>query len=225
MRSRRALIGAVLLTAFMLGGVASVAAAHSTIGSASSAHPGATSTLTVTVGTGFVFSLSADQITPGDTVTVTLVSVGTTVHTFTLSPIPNFLFNATDSTAHIDAFFAAHHPLVNLEENGTVGEKHTQTFVAPAYGEYEYICNQSGHFLEGMFGQLGSGEPGSSSTPITGPGWQVFAIGGGIAALVVATIVLAFVIGARPGSRHEMPPERLGYPETPPDSAASHPSH
>jgi plastocyanin len=223
MRSRRALIGAVLLSAFLLGAAATAAAAPAPR-SAVNLHPGAAVTLTVTVGDGFAFSLSTNEVMPGDIVTVTLVSIGDVTHTFQLSPIPNFMFNSTDSTAHINSFFATHTPLVNLMENGTVGEKHSETFTAPAYGEYEYVCNQSGHFLEGMWGQLGSGEPGSGSTAVTGPGWQVFAIGGGIASLVVATIVLAFIIGARPGSKHEMPPERLGYPEHPSESAATPPT-
>jgi plastocyanin len=225
MRSRRALIGAILVATFLLGGTAAAAAQSAAPHPSVNAHAGASETVTVSVGDGFSFSLSNNQITPGDLVTITLVSLGSTAHTFTLSPIPNFLFNSTDSTAHLQSFFSAHPPLVNLSENGTVGEKHSETFVAPAFGEYEYVCLESGHFLEGMWGQLGSGEPGSGSTVVTGPGWQVFAIGGGIASLVVATIVLGFIVGARPGSRHEMPPERLGYPEHPAETASSPPGH
>jgi len=210
---------------FLLGGTAAAAASTSAPRPAGTTHPGATETLTISVGDGFSFSLSANEVTPGDLVTVTIVSLGSTAHTFTLSPIPNFQFNSSDSTDHLNAFFAAHPPLVDLSVNGTIGEKHSETFTAPAYGEYEFVCLQPGHFLEGMWGLLGSGEPGSGSTTDTGPGWQVFAIGGGIAALVVATIVLAFVVGARPGSRHEMPPERLGYPEHPADTGTAPPSH
>ena len=213
MRIGRAGIFAVLLGAFLVGSAAGAIAGAAR--ASGSSHPGATESITVSVGNDFAFSISADEVTPGDTVTITLVDLGTVAHSFTLSPIPNFVFNSSDSTAHLNAFFAAHPPLVSLMVNGTVNERHSQTFIAPAYGEYEYICNQSGHFQEGMWGQLGSGEHGSGGAQATGPGWQVFAIGGGIAGLVVVTIVLAFVIGQRPGRRHEMAPERLGYPETP----------
>ena len=221
MRIGRAGILATLVTAFMVGSLGGAWAAPSP---APSAHPGAAESLTVSVGDTFSFSLSNDEVQPGDTVTITLVELGTTAHTFTLSAVPNFQFNSTDSVAHLNAFFQAHPPLANLWVNGSTGERHTETFTAPAYGEYEYICNQSGHFAAGMWGLLGSGEHGSSATVATGPGWPVFAIGGGIASLVVATIVVAFVVGQRPGGRHEMPPERLGYPEEPaPVSPPPHP--
>lgn len=213
------------MATFLLGGAAATAASPHSEGPATAAHPGADVTVTVSVGNGFSFSLSTDEIIPGDTVTVTMVSLGTQPHSFTLSAIPNFQFNSSDSTTHILAFFAVHPPLVNLSVNGTVGEKHSETFIAPAYGEYEYVCTQPLHFSEGMYGQLGSGEHGSSSVPDTGPGWQVFAIGGAIASLVVATLVLGFVVGARPGAHHEMPPERLGYPEQPTEPSAAPPSH
>ena len=41
----------------------------------------------------------------------------------------------------------------------------------------------------------------------------MFIISGTIAGLVVLALVLGFVIGRRKGAVHEMPPERLGYPE------------
>lgn len=210
-------MGAILLASFLVGAVGAAAAASVHPSPAISSKPGAAVSLTVSVGDLWSYSLSTDMVNPGDVVTVTLVELGSTAHTFTLSSVPGFVFNSTDSTAHLDAFFSAHPPLVNLTVDGTeTGQRVSGTFTAPAYGLYEYVCLESGHFANGMFGQLGSGEHGSSSSVATGPGWPVFAIGGGIAGLVVATIILAFVVGQRPGSKHEMPPERLGYPETPP---------
>lgn len=226
MRRGPVTVGAILLASFLVGAVASVAVAY--VADGAPVHPAAgTETLTVSVGDGFTFSLSTNEITPGDTVTVTLVELGSTAHTFTLSPIPNFQFNGSDSTSHLLSFFAVHPPLVNLSVSGLqTGQKDTATFVAPAYGLYEYVCLEPGHFSEGMDGQLGSGEQGSGgAAPATGPGWQVFAIGGGIASLVIATIVLGFVFGQRPGTKHEMPPERLGYPEGNPPDPGSPPPH
>src|SRR5580658_1185220 len=128
MRSRRALLGAILVATLFFGAAAASAAARlpPSDGPATTAHPGAAETLTVSVGDAFSFSLSTTQITPGDLVTITLVSLGDVAHTFTLSPIPNFQFNSSDSTAHLQAFFATHQPLVNLSENGTIGEKHSE---------------------------------------------------------------------------------------------------
>jgi plastocyanin len=219
-------VGAILAAAFLLGAFGSVALALEA-GAASPRSSAGGVTLTVSVGDQFSFSLSTNEVQPGQTVTVVLVELGTTAHTFTLSPIPNFQFNSSDSAAHLLDFFTAHPPLVNLSVDGLqTGEKVSQTFTAPAYGLYEYVCLESGHFSQGMYGQLGSGEQGSGgATPVTGPGWQVFAIGGGIAALVITTIVLGFVLGQRPGTKHEMAPERLGYPEESPSESSAPPGH
>jgi plastocyanin len=216
MRRGAVTIGSILLASFLVGGFVAGALGTQTVDA--SRHGASSVTLTVSVSDQYSFALSTNEVQPGDNVTVTLVELGTTAHTFTLSPIAGFQFNSTDSTSHLIGFFSAHQPLVNLSVSGLqTGQKDTASFIAPAVGLYEYVCLESGHFNLGMFGQLGVGVQGSGgAAPATGPGWPVFAIGGGIAGLVIVTIVLAFVMGSRPGSKHEMPPERLGYPEGPP---------
>ncbi|MCI4337016.1 MAG: cupredoxin domain-containing protein [Thermoplasmata archaeon] len=183
------------------------------------AHPGASVSLTVTVGTPFAFTLSSNEVQPGQTVSVTLIQTSSVVHTFTLLNATGFQFNwsssSSDSLPHILAFLAAHPPLVNFTFPAQAGTGEA-SFVAPAFGEYEYLCLEPGHFAAGMWGLLGSGEAGSGGggATDTGPGAPVFIIAGTIAGLVVLSIVLAFVVGKREGSRHEMAPERLGYPES-----------
>lgn len=207
---------AFLLAGMMLLGVSGLTL--SAAAAASRAHPDATTTLTVTVGTPFAFTLSSNEVQPGQTIDLSLIQTSSLIHTFTLLNATNFQFNWTstssDSLAHIDAFLAAHPPLVNYTFPASPATG-SATFVAPPLGEYEYICLEPGHFAAGMWGLLGSGEPGSggASASITGPGAPVFIIAGTIAGLVVLSIVLAFVVGQREGSKHEMPPERLGYPE------------
>lgn len=203
-----------------LGGWSASAAA-----AASQARPEATTTLTVTVGTPFAFTLSSNEVQPGQTIDVSLIQTSTTVHTFTLLNATNFQFNWTsnsaDSLPHIYAFLHAHPPLVNYTFPAAPATG-SASFVAPALGQYEYLCLEPGHFAAGMWGLLGSGEAGSggASGSSTGPGAPVFIIAGTIAGLVVLSIVLAFVVGQREGSKHEMPPERLGYPEPKQDSPA-----
>jgi len=188
---------------------------------ASGAHPAAGSeALTVTVGTELQFTLSTTEVTPGDNVSVTIYQTSTTAHTFTLLNATNFQFNwsssSSDSLTHIQGFLAAHPPLVNVSIPDSVTVIHT-SFIAPAFGLYEYLCLIPGHFAAGMWGILGSGESGGGAASVdTGPGAPVFIISGTIAALVVAAIVLAFVVGRREGAKHEMAPERLGYPEPTP---------
>jgi plastocyanin len=161
--------------------------------------------------------LSANEITPGDTVHVTFTELGTTVHTFTLSSTPDYQFPTSDSTQDLLNYFVTNHPLVNLTVDGTQGDVVTANFTAPTFGEYEYVCLEPGHFTGGMWGILGSGEAGTGagSAPYNGPGAPVFIISGTITALVIIALVLGFVIGKRRGSTDEMPPERLGYPEPP----------
>jgi uncharacterized cupredoxin-like copper-binding protein len=185
---------------------------------ASQAHPDAATSLTVTVGTLFQFTVSSNEVQPGQTIDVTLIQTSSTIHTFTLLNATNFQFNWTssssDSLDHIDAFLAAHPPLVNYTFPAAPATG-SASFIAPPLGEYEYLCLEPGHFAAGMWGILGSGEAGGggASASDNGPGAPVFIIAGTIAGLVVLSIVLAFVVGQREGSRHEMPPERLGYPE------------
>lgn len=170
-----------------------------------------TDQLTVTVGTAYAFTLSTDEVTPGDNVSVTIVQTDDVQHTFTLSSVAGYTFPSSDTSSDLLAYFQSHAPLVNVTIPAGAATLHA-SFTAPAFGEYEYVCLVPGHFQLGMFGFLGSGEHGTSGSASTGPGAPVFIIGGTIAGLVVIAIVLGFVIGRRKGAVHEMPPERLGYP-------------
>ncbi|HZY70372.1 MAG TPA: plastocyanin/azurin family copper-binding protein [Thermoplasmata archaeon] len=182
-----------------------------------SSHPHASVSVTITVGTVFAFAPASFEVQPGDSVTLTFVlaSDANSPHTFTMSSVANYSFPASETSTQFTQFFASHPPIINLDSAGA-GSTNTTTFTAPAKGTYEFVCLQPGHFSVGMFGVMGSGVSVTPpSTPSTGPGTGVFIIGGIIAALVITAIVLAFVIGRRRGSVHEMPPERLGYREPP----------
>lgn len=219
---------AFLLACMVLLGVSGLTL--SAAASASQAHPDASSAITVTVGTLFQFTLSANEVQPGQTIDLSLIQTSSVIHTFTLLNATNFQFNwsssSSDSLDHIYAFLQAHPPLVNYTFPAAAATG-AASFVAPPFGEYEYLCLEPGHFAAGMWGLLGSGEAGSggASASNDGPGAPVFIIAGTIAGLVVLSIVLAFVVGQREGAKHEMPPERLGYPEPrtgPPSSPGQH---
>jgi plastocyanin len=199
------LLGAALVGLFWVGSVYATPAP-------SGVHAEATTSVTISVGNDFYFTPSSFEVNPGDNVTITLESLGTQPHTFTLSPISNWTFASSNTTSDLNAFFQKHAPLVNLNVTGTVGAKVSQTFRAPAAGVYEFVCLQTGHFQAGMFGVMGSGiavgPPGETPIPVA-----LYIIVGVIVGLVVIAIVLGFVIGKREGSKYEMPPERLGYPE------------
>jgi plastocyanin len=186
------------------------------------ARPAASSKLTVTVGEALAFTLSTDEVIPGDNVTLTIVQTSDDVdHTFTLSSVAGLTFSPSNSTSDLVQFIADHPPVVDVTiPAGTT--TFTTNFIAPPFGLYAYFCLTPGHF-PAMYGILGSGEHGSTAAPYDGPGAPVFLIGGTIAGLVVVALVLGFVIGRRRGSHDEMPPERLGYSEVP--GASRPPAH
>ena len=117
--------------------------------------------------------------------------------------------------ADLTTVLATYHTLIWL--NASYQQTVQGNFTAPATGWYEFVCTVPGHFQQGMIGFIAFGEavPSNLSTgpaPM-GAGLVVFIIVGSIVTLTVVTLVLGFVVGRRRGAVHEMPPERLGYPE------------
>ncbi|MCI4322351.1 MAG: cupredoxin domain-containing protein [Thermoplasmata archaeon] len=178
--------------------------------------------LNVTVTDALVFATSIDEVQPGDSVHVIVIQLGSSTHTFTLSPTAGYEFPSTDGASDLDSYFSSHAPLVNVQVGATTGGHYFGNFTAPPVGVYEYVCTQPGHF-PAMAGLLGSGvSPGVLSTT-NGPGAPVFIISGVIVGLVILALVLGFVVGKRRGSADEMPPERLGYRE--PAVTSAEPPH
>jgi plastocyanin len=202
---------AVLVLVFLAG-----ASVVTPVARAAAPHPAASTSLTIDVTDEFEFNPNSFEApTPGENVSITIMQTGSAAHTFTLFSVANFSFDpATNTTSQLVTFVAAHPPLANVNISSTTGSSVTVSFKAPPLGIYQYVCLEPGHFQLGMEGFMGSGEPPPGvSTASTGPGAAVFIISGTIAALLVIAIVLGFVIGQRKGAAHEMPPERLGYPE------------
>ncbi len=183
-------------------------------------HAGASTSQTITVDTAFAFTPNNFEVTPGSEVTLTLTQLDSVEHTFTLSSVANYTFGTTNTTStDLTSFFSKHPPIVSVTFGTTPGWTTTVTFTAPPLGVYEFVCEIPGHFQAGMFGFMGSGVSVSGPAP---PGVPVglYIITGTIVGLVIIAIVLGFVVGQREGSKHEMPPERLGYaePKTPADA-------
>ncbi|MCI4350541.1 MAG: plastocyanin/azurin family copper-binding protein [Thermoplasmata archaeon] len=174
--------------------------------------PPVSTSVTITVGSGFTFDPTSFPVNPGDTVTLTFVQSDGTPHNLLIVAEANYTFPSGAGTSVLLAYFTQHPPLVNLSL-GAAPTTATTTFIAPHKGLYQFVCTQSGHFAAGMMGYMGSGGVTIPGQGYSGPGAPVFIIGGTIAGLVLLAIVLAFVIGRRRGSMHEMPPERLGYAE------------
>jgi hypothetical protein len=217
-----ALVVTVVLLLSLFGVGTSVARAHN-----SGVTDALGATVTVTASSGFKFAPStiANVSDSNTTANITLnFDNGDSVpHSFTLSSRQGWVIPSGYSTDQLNSFFTQYKPWFSFVAAGSSSQ--TLTFPAPAKGWYEFVCNQTGHFQEGMYGFIAFGEglPGNLtvSAAYDGPGAAVFIIVGTIVALTVIAIVLGFVVGRRRGALHEMPPERLGYPEpnAPPEPA------
>ena len=161
------------------------------------------------------------QVPTNTTITLTFTDATSVAHTLSILNregvvIPN---PSTTTSDQLNALFTKYGYLAPELNVSTAGEQVSETFTSPGPGWYEFVCQVVGHFQEGMYGFIAFGMPLPSnltvSAPSTGPGTAVFIIIGTIVALVVIALVLGFVIGQRRGAEHEMPPERLGYPEPP----------
>jgi len=222
-RRTLAVVLAVVLLLSLIGIGTSAARSH---GSELTVATGATFAVTAAApykfDPSFLANVSDSNATTNDTIDFT--NGDSLLHTFTLSSREGWVIPSTYSSDQLDSFFVQYHPVVSVPLNGAGST--SVSFPAPAKGWYEFVCNQTGHFQEGMFGFIAFGEGLPSNLTVTaaydGPGAAVFIIVGTIVALTVIAIVLGFVVGRRRGALHEMPPERLGYPEpqTPAEPAA-----
>jgi plastocyanin len=172
--------------------------------------------LAMTASSGFAFDPNlVSNVGTGINITVTFTDGDVQAHTLLISSREGWVIPNTYSEDQLNNFIKAYPPLfyIPAANPGT----YVGNFTSPPTGWYEFICNETGHFQEGMYGFIAFGEALPSNLTISlandGPGAAVFIIVGTIVALTMIAIVLGFVVGRRRGGIHEMPPERLGYPE------------
>jgi hypothetical protein len=186
------------------------------------------SALAVTAASGFKFvSPTYEQLPTNTTIQVSFTNGDpNSPHTFSLLKREGYVIKSSDSLLGL---FHAYGNFTNLSLNPSA--QTTSSFTSPGPGWYEFVCLEPGHFAEGMYGfvAFGMNLPGNLTvgSGASGPGAGVFIISGTIVSLVVIALVLGFVVGQRRGGEHEMPPERLGYPEPTtagPESPAPMPS-
>jgi plastocyanin len=225
---RRGVIGVVAVAALRLLRPASIAVAGTgNLGSRQLVvHTAAGTSVTMSVGANGALVFSPDTISnvaPGSPVTITITNLGSLPHTFTLSSLDNYTLPYSGNTNLTGTFLVSHPPYYSVNISGTLGGMTVATFTAPTtIGSYQFFCTEPGHFADGMEGFLGVGIT-VGPAPVPGIGLPVFIIAGTIVGLVILAIVLGFVVGKREGTLHEMPPERLGYPEMPPEHPPSKP--
>jgi len=217
-KDSRARVAAIVVgLIFVLGGFACLEVVRPVVGQPTNA-AGATS-IAVTATSGYSFDPNTFQnVATNSTITVTLTDGSVLAHTFTIIGREGWVIPTGYSATQIYALAYLDTPrnLVNVNVSSS-GDVESRTFNSTGPGWYEFVCTEAGHFTEGMYGFIAFGMALPSnltvSSGLPGPGAALFIIIGTIVTLVVVTIILAFIFGRRKGAEHEMPPERLGYPE------------
>ncbi|MGD0257302.1 MAG: hypothetical protein ABSB90_05415 [Thermoplasmata archaeon] len=137
---------------------------------------------------------------------VLVMNTGNLGHTFTLAGQTN----VTLTPATYQSYFAAHPPLVNVNVPSGAGSTVWANFTIGGPGVYQYLCEVSGHFANGMTGFLYVGvapppQPAAPSTAIV-ESWVLVGsgvlLGFGILVAVVATYLGRFPVTPRDESEH-----------------------
>jgi len=152
-------------------------------------------------------ALSASPARYPVVVAVLVTNEGTFGHTFTMAPQSNVTLSSTNYTS----YFSAHAPLVNSAVPALPGGTVWANFTIPGPGVYEYICEVSGHFANGMFGffYVGVPVPAPPPTPSTAVVDEWVLVGSAILLGVGVVFAAVTAIAGRfpprtnpPGSHH-----------------------
>lgn len=145
------------------------------------------------------------------TITVTFTDDDVLPHTFNISSREGFEIPNDYSASQLNALFSKYPPLyaatVSYEGDISIG-----SFTSPAApGWYEFICNESGHFAEGMYGFIAFGEPVPSNLTLPSHGSETPVAGSGVILVLGLVIIVAILAGVvvlrRRRSAYRLPPE------------------
>jgi len=155
-----------------------------------------------------------EQVPTASNISVTFTDQSALQHSFTISSREGYVIPTGYSDAQLAQFLATYPPMFSLLVNGS-GEVATGNFTSPATpGWYEFVCDVSGHFQNGMYGFIAFGENLPSNltrTPRTGLGLSNLSPLDGVAIVVVIVALLLSVVLWRrrpPNSATPSRPER-----------------
>ncbi len=137
---------------------------------------------------------------------VLVTNTGNLGHTFTLAGQSN----ASLTPATYMSYFQQYPPLVSVNVPSGAGSTVWANFTVPAAGIYQYICEVSGHFANGMTGFLYVGIPPPPAPPAPSTaivqGWIL--VGSGV---LLGFGILATLIGTYSGRFPASPPGDSGH--------------
>ncbi len=144
------------------------------------------------------------------TITVTFTDADVLPHTFNISSREGFKIPDNYTAAQLNQLFDQYHALYAAEVSYE-GDVSVGTFTSPsAPGWYEFICNESGHFAEGMYGFIAFGEPVPSNLTQHGTGSEIPTTGSALVAALGGAVIVAVLAGVvlwrRRASMHRPPP-------------------
>jgi len=138
---------------------------------------------------------SFQQLPTNALISVTFTDEDLLPHSFTISSREGFVIPTSDTTTMLDQEFTTYPAMFSVFVNVS-GDQVERAFQSPTTaGWYEFVCNVSGHFQNGMYGFIAFGEnlPANLSAP------SRVALGGGtitpLEAGVVGGVALTFVLG------------------------------
>jgi len=195
--------------ALLVGGALAVSPASAPLGPSTSAIDAATGSIVVSATSDYGYQPDTfEQVPINATITVTFTDDDPSgmQHSFNLSSREGFVIPTTYSAAQLDQLFKTYPTQYSSLVNYT-GDQVVGTFHSPATpGWYEFVCNVSGHFQNGMYGFVAFGEnlPANLTHPSrVGLGGGLDPFDAGLAGVLVLAVVLAMVV-----LRRRRPPPR-----------------
>lgn len=210
-----AVLVGVLLLSPALGSAGAGTLPRGDVGPGPSAAGGSWSLTIAAVGTYGYQPDTFSNVPLSANVTVTFTDETELQHSFNISSREGFEIPRNWSAAQLNQLFSEYPPLYAATVY-TEGDVSVGNFTSPATpGWYEFICNVTGHFTEGMYGFIAFGEslpsnltlPNLSSSGGPSIGSALIA---GIGVVLIVAVLVVVLIWRRRRSVYRLPPDRPG---------------
>ncbi len=129
------------------------------------------------------------------TITVTFTDEDVLPHTFNISSREGFQIPNNYTADQLNRLFSEY-PALYATSVGYQGDVSVGNFTSPSTpGWYEFVCNESGHFTEGMYGFIAFGEPVPSNLTPPHHGSEIPTTGSPIVAVVGGLLIVGILAG------------------------------
>jgi plastocyanin len=182
-------------------------------------NPATTGSITVAAVKDYGYQPDAFQEVPTNaTITVTFTDDDVLQHSFTISSREGFVIPTSYTTTQLDQLFTTYPALFSALVNAS-GDQVVGTFHSPSTpGWYEFVCNVSGHFQDGMYGFIAFGEDLPSN--LTAPsrvglgGTNITPLDAAVLGSVLVVAVLGLVFWQRRRVARRLAPKPARPPRT-----------